>query len=415
MHQVVRRRQTGSARLKKVMRLNSTIQRIKPSGIREFFDIVSTMPDALSLGVGEPDFVTPWYIRDAAIKSIQRGYTAYTSNKGLPALCEEIAAYLSRRFGTDYDPKSEILVTMGASEAIDLALRVLIEPGDGVLIPSPSYVSYLPITMLCGGTPVPVDCTLRADFKLTPEALEQAAADGKSKVLIMPYPNNPTGAVMTAEDLAALLPVIEKYDLSVVSDEIYAELTYDGKHVSPASINGYRDRTIVINGFSKAFAMTGWRLGYIAAPADALSAMLKVHQYTALCAPTPSQYAGIAALKDGRYDGYKAVEDMREEYDRRRRFIVDELNSMGLTCRLPGGAFYALADVSSTGMDGQRFARRLLADEKVAVVPGDAFGDAGKNYIRVSYATSLRTLMQAAERMNRFVARCAEERRTGAE
>ncbi len=397
------------------MRLNKVIQEIRPSGIREFFDIVSTMPDALSLGVGEPDFVTPWYIRDAAIKSVQRGYTAYTSNKGLPALCAEISAYLSKRFGIDYDPGTEVLVTMGASEAIDLALRVLIEPGDGVLIPSPSYVSYLPITMLCGGIPVPVDCTLRADFKLTPEALEEAAADGKSRVLIMPYPNNPTGAVMNAEELEALLPVIEKYDLTVVSDEIYAELTYDGRHVSPASVPGYRDRTIVINGFSKAFAMTGWRLGYIAAPADALAAVLKVHQYTALCAPTPSQYAGLAALKDGRYEGYKSVEDMKEEYDRRRRFIVDELNSMGLECNMPGGAFYAYARVSSTGMDGQKFARRLLADEKVAVVPGDAFGEAGKDYIRVSYATSLRTLMQASERMRRFVARCAEERACGAE
>ena len=394
------------------MKLNQVIQQIKPSGIREFFDIVSTMPDALSLGVGEPDFVTPWYIRDAAIKSVQRGYTAYTSNKGLPALCGEISTYLSRRFGIDYDPKHEILVTMGASEAIDLALRVLVELGDGVLIPSPSYVSYLPITMLCGGTPVPVDCTKRADFKITPEALEEAASGG-AKVLILPYPNNPTGAVMTRADLEALLPVIEKYDLSVVSDEIYAELTYDGKHVSPASVDGYRDRTIVINGFSKAFAMTGWRLGYIAAPADALAAVLKVHQYTALCAPTPSQYAGLAALKDGRYDNYKAVEEMKEEYDRRRRFIVGELNAMGLECKLPGGAFYAFADVSSTGMDGQRFARRLLADEKVAVVPGDAFGDEGKNYIRVSYATSLRALMQATERMHRFVARCAEERRAG--
>lgn len=397
------------------MRLNQIIQQIKPSGIREFFDIVSTMPDALSLGVGEPDFITPWYIRDAAIKSIQRGYTAYTSNKGLPALCEEIAGYLSRRFGIDYDPKHEILVTMGASEAIDLALRVLIEPGDGVLIPSPSYVSYLPIAMLCGGKPVSVDCTQRADFKITPEALEEAAASSGAKVLIMPYPNNPTGAVMTEPELRNLLPVIQKYDLTIVSDEIYAELTYDGKHVSPASIDGYRERTIVINGFSKAFAMTGWRLGYIAAPEDALAAVLKVHQYTALCAPTPSQYAGLAALKDGRYDGYKAVDDMKEEYDRRRRFIVGELNAMGLECNLPGGAFYAFADVSSTGMDGQRFARRLLADEKVAVVPGDAFGEEGKNHIRVSYATSLRTLMQAVERMNRFVARCARERRAGAE
>lgn len=389
------------------MRLNKTILQIKPSGIREFFDIVSTMPDALSLGVGEPDFATPWYIRDAAIKSIQKGYTAYTSNRGLKQLCEEISIYLDKRFGVSYDPKDEIIVTMGASEAIDLALRVLIEPGDGVLVPSPSYVSYMPITTLCGGRPIPVECPESEEFRLTPAALEKAAAQG-AKVLIMPYPNNPTGAVMSRKDIAALLPVVEKYDLAVISDEIYAELTYEGKHVSVASVEGFRDRTVTINGFSKAFSMTGWRLGYTAAPHDVTAAMLKVHQYTALCAPTPSQYAGAAALKDGRYDGYKAVEEMKEEYNRRRRFIVGELNSMGLKCHLPGGAFYVFANVSGTGMDGQQFARKLLASEKVAVVPGDAFGEAGKDHIRLSYATSLRTLMEASERINRFIKREAQ-------
>ncbi len=389
------------------MRLNKTILQIKPSGIREFFDIVSTMPDALSLGVGEPDFVTPWYIRDAAIKSVQKGYTAYTSNRGLKQLCEEISLYLDKRFGVSYDPSHEIIVTMGASEAIDLALRVLVEPGDGVLVPSPSYVSYMPITTLCGGRPIPVECPESEEFRLTPAALEKAAEQG-AKVLIMPYPNNPTGAVMSREDIAALLPVVEKYDLAVISDEIYAELTYEGKHVSVASVDGFRDRTVTINGFSKAFSMTGWRLGYTAAPQDVTAAMLKVHQYTALCAPTPSQYAGVAALKEGRYDGYKAVEEMKEEYNRRRRFIVGELNSMGLKCHLPGGAFYVFANVSGTGMDGQQFARRLLASEKVAVVPGDAFGDAGKYNIRLSYATSLRTLMEASERINRFIKREAQ-------
>ena len=389
------------------MRLNKTILQIKPSGIREFFDIVSTMPDALSLGVGEPDFVTPWYIRDAAIKSVQKGYTAYTSNRGLKQLCEEISLYLDKRFGVSYDPSHEIIVTMGASEAIDLALRVLVEPGDGVLVPSPSYVSYMPITTLCGGRPIPVECPESEEFRLTPAALEKAAEQG-AKVLIMPYPNNPTGAVMSREDIAALLPVVEKYDLAVISDEIYAELTYEGKHVSVASVDGFRDRTVTINGFSKAFSMTGWRLGYTAAPQDVTAAMLKVHQYTALCAPTPSQYAGVAALKEGRYDGYKAVEEMKEEYNRRRRFIVGELNSMGLKCHLPGGAFYVFANVSGTGMDGQQFARRLLASEKVAVVPGDAFGDAGKYNIRLSYATSLRTLMEASERISRFIKREAQ-------
>lgn len=385
------------------MKLNSTIQQIKPSGIREFFDIVSTMPDALSLGVGEPDFTTPWYIRSAAIKSVQKGYTSYTSNKGLAALMKEIRLYCGERFGVWYDAEEEIIVTMGASEAIDIALRVLIEPGDGVLVPSPSYVSYMPITTLCGGRAIPVECPEADGFKLTPEALEKAASEGNARVLIMPYPNNPTGAIMTESEIASLLPVIEKYDLAVISDEIYAELTYDGKHVSVPAVPGYRDRTVLINGFSKAFAMTGWRLGFVAAPHEVTAAMLKVHQYTALCAPTPSQYAGLAALKEGREEGYRSVLDMKKEYDKRRRFIVGELNALGLTCRMPGGAFYAFANVSSSGMDGQQFARGLLAAEKVAVVPGDAFGDAGKNYVRMSYATSLRTLMEAVKRMGRFL------------
>ncbi len=385
------------------MRLNKTIQTIKPSGIREFFDIAATMPDALALGVGEPDFATPWYIRNAAIKSIQKGYTAYTSNRGLHELCVAVTEYLDDRFGVKYDADKEVIVTVGASEAIDLALRVLVDPGDGVLIPSPSYVSYMPITTLCGGVPVPVACPEECDFRITPEHLEKAAEGSNARVLILPYPNNPTGAVMKEEDYAALLPVIEKYDLSVVSDEIYAELTYDGKHVSVPSVPGYRDRTVLINGFSKAFAMTGWRLGYTAAPPDVTSAMLKVHQYTALSAPTPSQYAGLAALKEGKEENYRTIDEMREEYDRRRRYLVAALGEFGLKCRMPGGAFYVFANVSGVGMDGQRFARGLIKAEKVAVVPGDAFGEAGRDYVRISYATSLHTLMQATERMKRFV------------
>lgn len=389
------------------MRINKTVQQIKPSGIREFFDIVATMPEALSLGVGEPDFTTPWYIRDAAIKSVRKGYTAYSSNRGIRELCVEIARYLDERFGVKYNADDEIIVTVGASEAIDLALRALIEPGDGVLIPSPSYVSYMPIATLCGGRPIAVECAEEDDFKLTPTALEKAARQGAT-VLIMPYPNNPTGAVMTEKDIAALLPVIEKYDLAIVSDEIYAELTYDGKHVSVPSVNGYADRTVLINGFSKAFAMTGWRLGYVAAPKDVTAAMLKIHQYTALCAPTPSQYAGISALKDGREENYQAVADMREEYDKRRRYIVGALNDMGLKCHMPGGAFYVFASVASTGVDGRTFATGLLAAEKVAVVPGDAFGDAGKNHIRLSYATSLNILREAVRRMRRYLGVNAE-------
>ncbi len=384
------------------MKINKTVQQIKPSGIREFFDIVATMPDALSLGVGEPDFTTPWYIRDAAIKSVRKGYTSYSSNRGIYELCVEIANYLDNRFGVKYNADNEIIVTVGASEAIDLALRALIEAGDGVLIPSPSYVSYMPIATLCGGRPIAVECKEENGFKLTPCALETAARQGAS-VLIMPYPNNPTGAIMTKEDIAALLPVVKKYDLTVISDEIYAELTYDGKHVSVPSIEGYYDRTVLINGFSKAFAMTGWRLGYVAAPKEVTAAMLKIHQYTALCAPTPSQYAGISALKDGAEENYAAVEEMREEYDRRRRYVVGALNEMGLKCHMPGGAFYVFASVASTGKDGREFAKGLLAAEKVAVVPGDAFGEAGKNFIRLSYATSLNTLREAMRRMRRYL------------
>lgn len=387
------------------MKLNEVTKKIKPSGIREFFDIVAARPDALSLGVGEPDFPTPWVIRNEAIKSIQKGYTAYTSNKGMLPLREEIAVYMRDRFGLTYDPDTEIIVTVGASEGIDLALRVLLTAGDGVLIPSPSYVSYEPITMLAGGCPLPVACGAENGFRLTAPALEDAvlSAEKKPKVLIMPYPNNPTGGIMGKSDLEEIAKVIEKYDLEVISDEIYAELTYEGKHVSIASIEGMRDRTIVLNGFSKAFSMTGWRMGWVCAPPDASAGMLKLHQYTALCAPTPSQYAGLAALKDGRASGYESVLEMKEEYNRRRRFIVDGLNKAGMECFMPGGAFYVFPSVKKLGLDGQKFARGLLAAENVAVVPGDAFGESGKYHVRVSYAASLRTLTEAIKRINRFI------------
>ena len=384
------------------MRINKVTQIIKPSGIREFFDIVAARPDALSLGVGEPDFPTPWTVRNEAIKSIQKGYTAYTSNKGLPALRTEISEYMASRFSLEYNSDTEILVTVGASEGIDLALRALLDSGDGVLIPSPSYVSYEPITRLAGGNPVPVHCSEESGFKLTATAIGEAAKSG-AKVLILPYPNNPTGAVMVKSELEEIAKVIERYDLQIISDEIYAELTYEGKHVSIASIAGMKDRTVVLNGFSKAFSMTGWRLGWICAPSDALSAMLKIHQYTALCAPTPSQYAGLAALKDGKTNNYESVREMADEYNRRRRYIVGEFNKMGLNCLMPGGAFYVFPSVKDLGLDGQKFARGLLAAENVAVVPGDAFGESGAGHVRVSYAASLKTLMEAAKRINRFV------------
>ncbi len=384
------------------MKINKKVANLKPSGIREFFDIVSTMPEALSLGVGEPDFVTPWSIRDAAIKSAQKGYTAYTSNRGLIELRHEINKYLSARFGVSYNPEDEILVTSGASEAIDLALRALVEPGDVVLVPSPSYVSYTPIVEICGGRPIKIDCQPSSGFIITPEALEKAASKG-AKVMIMSYPNNPTGAVMSKKEIEALIPIVEKYDLSIVSDEIYAELTYGQKHVSVSSIPKLYERTILINGFSKAFAMTGWRLGYVCAPKEASNAMFKIHQYAALCAPTISQYAGLAALREGAEDDYEAVREMKEEYDKRRRYLMNELRKLGFALYEPKGAFYMFVDVSSSGLNGREFAHKLLKEEKVAVVPGEAFGEECADYVRLSYATSLKVLTNAIERIGRFL------------
>ena len=352
--------------------------------------------------MGEPDFVTPWEIRDAAIKSVQAGKTQYTSNAGLLSLREEIAGYLSARFNAVYEPGSEIIVTIGASEAIDLALRTLVRPGDEVLIPSPSYVSYAPNAAITGGVAVAVETSAKNGFALTPELLEKAITP-RSKALILPYPNNPTGAIMTRAQLEKIAEVAERNDLFVISDEIYAELTYGQKHASFAAIPGMKKRTILINGFSKAFAMTGWRLGYFCAPEAVVKAAYKIHQYTIMCAPTASQVAGEAALRSGREDEYRAVTEMRESYDVRRRYLVAKFNEIGLSTFEPKGAFYVFPSVKSTGLTGDEFAERLLKEQRVAVVPGSAFGDSGKYFVRCSYATSLADLKTAAQRIKAFL------------
>lgn len=383
--------------------INPEVAALPRSGIRKFFDIASEIDDCISLGVGEPDFVTPWEIRSAAIRAIQEGRTQYTSNAGLMSLREEIAFYLDSRFSARYAAADEIIVTVGASEAIDLALRALVTRGDEVLVPAPSYVSYAPDVRLAGGIPVAVATRAEDDFRLTPEALE-AAITPRAKTLVLPYPNNPTGAVMRKSDLLKLLPVIEKHDLFVISDEIYAELTYgDSRHVSIAALPGMRERTVLINGFSKAFAMTGWRLGYLAAPKEIVAEIYKIHQYTIMCAPTFSQVAGEEALRLGRGDGYAAVEEMRSSYDRRRRYLYGEFNRMGLTCFKPEGAFYVFPSVESTGMSGDEFAERLLRAKHIAVVPGSAFGVSGKNFVRCSYATGLDKLKIAVSRIREFL------------
>jgi aminotransferase len=357
------------------------------------------MKDAISLGVGEPDFDTPWFIRDEGIYSLEKGRTFYTSNSGLKELKKEISLYLSRRFKTEYDPEHEVIVTVGGSEAIDLALRAMLDAGDEVLIPQPSYVSYLPCTILAGGKPVPIPLSSKNEFRLTAEELTAACTE-RTKVLVLPFPNNPTGAVMEEEDLKALAKVVEEKDLFVISDEIYSELTYTGKnHVSFASLPGMWERTITINGFSKAYAMTGWRLGYACGPKAILTEMLKIHQYCIMCAPTTSQYAAVEALKRG--DG--EVTKMRDEYNGRRRFVLHALREMGLDTFEALGAFYVFPDIRSTGLSSDEFATQLLRSEKVAVVPGTAFGDSGEGFVRISYAYSLENLKIALERIRRFV------------
>lgn len=357
------------------------------------------MEGVISLGVGEPDFVTPWHIREASLYALERGFTTYTSNRGLPALCQAISDYL-QSFQLDYDPEQEVLVTVGGSEAIDLALRTLVCPGDEVLIPGPTYVSYRPCALLAGAEVVDVPTYADDGFRLTPEAL-RASIRERSKVLVLCYPNNPTGAIMTAEDLEAIAQVAVEHDLFVISDEIYAELTYGGQHASIAALPGMKERTVVVSGMSKAFAMTGWRIGYAAGPEDILSGMLKIHQYTSLCAPSMSQMAALEALRHGG----AAKDEMVESYDRRRRLIVDGFNQIGLTCHQPQGAFYAFPDVHRTGMSSQDFSEQLLLETKVAVVPGDVFGATGEGFIRCSYATSIEQIETALERISTFVER----------
>ncbi|MBQ7506133.1 MAG: aminotransferase class I/II-fold pyridoxal phosphate-dependent enzyme [Lachnospiraceae bacterium] len=384
--------------------LSKVITQIEPSGIRKFFDIVNEMKDAISLGVGEPDFDTPWFIRDEGIYSLEKGRTFYTSNAGLRELKVEISRYLSRRFFTDYDPAGEIIVTVGGSEAIDLALRAMLDPGDEVLIPQPSYVSYLPCTILAQGTPVPVPLSHENEFRLTAEDVISHCTD-RTKILVLPFPNNPTGAVMEKADLEAVARVVEERDLFVISDEIYGELTYTGKnHVSFASLPGMKERTITINGFSKSYAMTGWRLGYACGPKRILSQMLKIHQYCIMCAPTTSQYAAVEALRRGDEE----VAKMREEYNGRRRFVLHSLREMGLPAFEALGAFYVFPDIRSTGLSSEQFANELLTSRKVAVVPGTAFGESGEGFVRISYAYSLENLKTALERIRLFV----EERRS---
>ena len=384
--------------------LSETIVQIEPSGIRKFFDIVSEMKDAISLGVGEPDFDTPWHIREEGIYSLEKGRTFYTSNAGLKELKQEICRYLYRRFDVSYNPDSEVMVTVGGSEAIDIALRAMCDPGDEVLIPQPSYVSYVPCTMLAGGKPVVIELEEKDNFKLTPEKLLEKITD-KTKILVMPFPNNPTGAIMTKEDLAPIVDIIIEKDLFVISDEIYSELTYGTDHVTIAAFPEMKDRTILINGFSKSYAMTGWRLGYAAAPHRILEQMLKIHQFAIMCAPTTSQYAAVSALRDGDND----VQMMREAYDQRRRFVLHAFKEMGLDCFEPEGAFYAFPSIKRFGMTSDEFATRFLREEKVAVVPGTAFGASGEGFLRVSYAYSLKNLKEALGRMANFVKRLDEE------
>ncbi len=378
--------------------LSDKVTAIEPSGIRKFFDIVSEMKDAVSLGVGEPDFDTPWHIREEGIYSLEKGRTFYTSNAGLKELREEICRYLSRRMNLSYDPLHEVMITVGGSEAIDAALRAMINPGDEVLIPQPSFVSYVPCTIMADGKPVIIELEEKDQFKLTREKLLEKITP-KTKILVMPFPNNPTGAIMEKEELAEIAEIVAEKDLFVISDEIYSELCYLGEPVSIASFPGMRERTVVINGFSKAYAMTGWRLGYACAPANILAQMLKIHQFAIMCAPTTSQYAAVSALKNGDKD----VEIMRESYNQRRRYLLHAFKEMGLDCFEPFGAFYAFPSIKRFGMSSDEFANRLLREEKVAVVPGTAFGSCGEGYLRISYAYSLESLKEALERLERFV------------
>lgn len=389
--------------------LNKTVQSIPPSGIRKFFDIVAEMKDAISLGVGEPDFNTPWNICEAAVYALENGVTHYSSNWGTPKLRAAIADYEQTRFGVTYDPKDEIIVTVGASEGIDLALRALITPGDEVLIPDPSYVSYMPCVRLSGGVAVPLETNAENGFKIMPEALKKAITP-RTKVLIFPYPNNPTGGIMSREEQLRLIDILRDTNIIVLADEIYAELTYGGEgHCSFASLPGMWERTVTLNGFSKAFAMTGWRLGYLCAPKELAKAMCKIHQYTMLCAPVQGQAAAVEALTSGKENGYASVQKMRDIYDRRRRLLLEGFSKMGLSCFEPLGAFYVFPCIRSTGLSSEVFCERLLREEKVATVPGTAFGQSGEGFVRCSYATATDQIQEAIVRMDRFVRKIRAE------
>ncbi len=385
--------------------LSDTIVQIKPSGIRKFFDIVSEMKDAISLGVGEPDFDTPWHVREEGIYSLEKGKTFYTSNSGIKELRVEICNYLKRSQDVTYDPMKEVIITVGGSEAIDIGLRAMINPGDEVLIPQPSYVSYEPCAILAGAKPVIINLKAENEFRLTAAELEEAITE-KTKLLILPFPNNPTGAIMEKSDLEAVAEVVKKHDIFVMSDEIYAELTYKGKHVSIASLPGMQERTILINGFSKAYAMTGWRLGYACGPEAIIKQMTKIHQFAIMCAPTTSQYAAVEALKNGDAD----VAMMRESYNQRRRFLINAFKEMGLECFEPFGAFYIFPCIKEFGMTSDEFATRFLEEEKVAVVPGTAFGDCGEGFLRISYAYSLEKLKLAIGKLEHFITKLRAEK-----
>jgi len=382
-----------------------TVEEMPPSGIRKFFDIASEMKDIISLSVGEPDFVTPWNVREAAISSIERGYTHYTSNHGNPALRKLITKYLCERYGIGYDWQLQTIVTVGASEALDLAFRSIIEPGDEILVPAPSYVSYMPGVSFAGGVAVPIETKECDNFTVTPQALENAITS-KTKAIILPYPNNPTGAIMTKEQLEAITGIVEKHDLFVISDEIYSELTYGGRHCSIASFPNMYGRTVVINGFSKAFAMTGFRLGYAAGPEDMIAAMVKIHQYFMLCAPTASQHAGEEALRHEMDTDFAQVSKMVADYNRRRTFVYNSFQKMGLSCFEPRGAFYVFPNISGMGMTSEEFCHKLISEKHVACVPGTAFGAAGEGFMRCSYASSMENLKEAVRRIAEFVEKC---------
>ena len=383
-------------------RLSQRVREVPPSGIRKFFDIANSMKDAISLGIGEPDFITPWNVRKAAIRSLEKGHTQYTANSGIYELRKEISRYIEKRYGVTYSPDDQMVVTVGASEAIDLALRALVNPGDEVIVPDPSYVSYMPNIHLVGGTAVPVRITAEHQFRLQPEDLKKAITP-KTKALILPYPNNPTGGIMEKADLEAIADVLRDTDIMVISDEIYSELTYKGHHVSFASLPGMYERTLYINGFSKAFAMTGWRLGYIAGAREIINAVYKIHQYVIMCAPITAQEAAIEALQTGMDTDFEDVVHMRQQYDMRRRFLVDQLPKMGLPVFEALGAFYVFPCITMTGLSSQEFAERLLMEQKVALVPGTAFGPSGEGFVRISYAMSMENIKEALVRINRFL------------